>query len=228
MGLSDNVDCLTNSRRRTLLARLFKSTSTHSADANQQYKNHAPSKVKLIIHHQFPGVRLVSPVYACDGAKCYLAPDHRVVVGSTTYAGFKIDFSLGEPTGILMYELKRKNKKQSTKDATSSEDETICTRLYIAWKIINSNEFCVFLDVINHDKGRAWNRDHLMKLVKCCNLYDIQHIPIGETRLMHNNTVLMERVNVTREEECYKLEVTISETSIKYDTLRPRYINANK
>jgi hypothetical protein len=35
-------------------------------------------------------------------------------------------------------------------------------------------------------------------------------------------------VNVAHEEECYRLDMTISEGSIKYDTWRPRYINLNR
>jgi hypothetical protein len=44
---------------------------------------------------------------------------------------------------------------------------------------------------------------------------------------MHDNTVLMTSLNVTRE-ECYKLEMTISEGSIKDDTQRPHYIDMDK
>jgi hypothetical protein len=64
-----------------------------------------PLEVKLIIHNQFPGVELVSPVYASEGAKRYLSPDQSVDFGSTTQAGFDIDLNQDEPTGALIYKL---------------------------------------------------------------------------------------------------------------------------
>jgi hypothetical protein len=208
MSSPDNIGDLTNSRRRaeSASARLRSSTST------------AP-EVKLVIHHQFAGIELVSPVYAYDSATCYLSPDQKVVVGSTTQAGFNIDLAQGEPIGILMYELK--NMKQSNMDTISSEDETKCIKFFMVWKIINSKKFYINWHIIVHDKGRIWDRDKLIELAKWSDTFNIQHSPIEETYLMHNNTALMTRVNVTCEEECYKLEMTISETSIKHNTWRP-------
>jgi hypothetical protein len=179
-----------------------------------------------VIHHQFPGIELVSPVYACDSAICHLSPDQCVDVGSTTQASFNINFSWRKPIGILMYELK--NTKQSNKDTISSEDEATCTQLYIAWKINNSKKLCIVSDIIEHDKGCVWNRDNLIKLAHRYKLYDIKHGPVEHTYLMHDNTALMTRVNVICEEECYKLELTISKTSIKYGIWRLEYIDMDR
>jgi hypothetical protein len=47
--------------------------------------------------------------------------------------------------------------------------------------------------------------------------------------LIHDNTVLITRMNVTREEECYKLEITVAESSIENnDTQRPYYIDLDR
>jgi hypothetical protein len=120
--------------------------------------------VKLVIHHQFLDTESVSPVYACDGAERHLLLDQRVVVGSTTQAGFDIDLTQGEPMGILMYELKRKNTKQFNKDAISGEAEARCIQLHV-WRSI-ALESSVYSDLIEHDKGRVGKRDELMKLVE--------------------------------------------------------------
>jgi hypothetical protein len=58
--------------------------------------------------------------------------------------------------------------------------------------------------------------------------YIQQYGPIESTYLIHDNNVLMERVNTTREAEYYKLEMTISEGSIKDGTWRPRYIDVDR
>jgi hypothetical protein len=201
-------------------------TSTHSADANQQYLNVALSKVKLVIHHQFPSIELVSPIYACDDTTCYFSPVQKVVVGSTMQVDFNIKFSQREPIGILMYELK--NTKKFNNDAMPSEDEERYIRLFMAWKVDSSKKFRVVSLLIEHDKGHIWDRDRLMKLAKYYMLYDIQHGPIELTWLMHDNTVLMTRADVTREAEYYKLEMTISKASIKDDTTRPYYFDVDR
>jgi hypothetical protein len=87
-------------------------------------------------------------------------------------ASFNINFTQGEPIGILMYELK--NIGQFNNNSISSEYETIQTQLFMVWKINNSKEFCVYSQLIEHDKGRVWDRDRLMKLAKHHQLYDIQ------------------------------------------------------
>jgi hypothetical protein len=51
------------------------STNINDADSIHPLHNDPPSKVKLIIHNQFPGTELVSPVYAGEGTICYLSLD---------------------------------------------------------------------------------------------------------------------------------------------------------
>jgi hypothetical protein len=187
----------------------------------------APLEVKLTIHNQFSGIELVSPDYgSSDGAKCHLSPDQRVVVGSTTQAGYNIDLTQGKLIGILMYELK--DKKQFNKNAISSEDEARCIRLFMIWKVNSHKEFRVTSDLIEHAKGLIWDGGELTKLVNCYELGYIQYVTVEKTYLMHDNTVLTTRVNVTREKECYKLEMTISEGSVKYDTTRLWYYDGGR
>jgi hypothetical protein len=191
----------------------------------QSRQNNAPSKVRLIIHNRFSGIELVSPVYGSgNGAKCHLSPDQRVNVGSTTQAGFKIDLTRAAPTNILMYELRNTRPNE---DAISSGDEARCIQLFIIWRVGSLKQFRVFSDLIEHDKGLIWNRGELTELVNYFNLYDI-HIPIEKTCLLRDNTVLMTRGNVTREGECYKLEMTISEGSINEYTRVLWYYDVDK
>jgi hypothetical protein len=125
----------------------------------------------------------------------------------------------------LTYKLERKNTEQFNKDDLSNEDKKTCVQLVITWGFNGSNEFLVFSSMFEYYKN-FWDEYRLLELVKWYRykLYDIQHCPIEETYLMHDNTVLMIRVNVTYEEEYYKLDITISETSLKDDTQRLWYI----
>jgi hypothetical protein len=105
-------------------------------DTIRQRPNDAPSKVKLVIHHQLLGIELVSPMYVSDGATCYLLPEHRVRAGSTVQVGFKIDLTQGESVGVLMYKLQRKCVDQSNVYLAPSEEVT-CT-LLIIWNVNNT------------------------------------------------------------------------------------------
>jgi hypothetical protein len=202
--------------------------STDSGDTSiiQPYRNDTPSKVKLTIHNQFPDIELVFPMYSGDDVVCYLPPDQKVDAGSTTRVGFNINFSWRDPAGVLMYKLNRKNVKQFNKGAISNEDEAGCVRLLVAWKINYFNEFHVLSFLMEHDKGRIWDIDMLVGSADDCGPYDMQHGPIEKTWLMRDNTALLTRMNVTLK-ECYKLDLTISKTSIKDDTWRPPYFDMN-
>jgi hypothetical protein len=178
--------------------------------SKRQYKDSIPSKVKLIIHHQFPNIELVSPVYVGNGARC-LSPDQTIDVGSAVQVDFKCS------SGALSYKLQRKNESN---DAT-------CTQLLIAWEVRDSGEFFVVPNIIAHDKSHIWDETRLEKLTGDCRVLGMRHGSIEDTWLMYDNTVLMIRVNVICEAKCYKLEVIISEGSIKDDTQRPRYIDLN-
>jgi hypothetical protein len=194
----------------------------------QPHQNDIRSKVKLMIHHQFSGVELVTPVYAGNFVTCYLSHDQGVDAGSTTQANFSIDLTQSESIGVLMYKLQRKNTNQPNEEVVSNEDEATYTQLVMIWKINSSKEFCIASHLIEHDKSRIWDRENLIKLADCYRVFNIQHSLIECTWLIKDNIVLMTKVNTTREEECYKLEMTLSETSIKDDTQRPQYVGLDR
>jgi hypothetical protein len=189
--------------------------STHDTDIVQPRQNSIPSKLELIIRNQFPGFELVSPVHVGLDATCYQLPDQRVDVGSTTQICFNIGSKQFGHNVALMYKLQRKNE-----NAIFSEEE-IYTKFVVAWKL---HGFRITSYLIEHDKSYVWNSYKLMGLIECCKLYDIQHGRIEETYLMRDNAVLMTSLNIICEEECYKLEIIISEGSINDNTQRPKYI----
>jgi hypothetical protein len=190
--------------------------------------NGASSKVKVAIHNQFPGVELVSPMYASNGATCYLLPDQRVDAGSTMQVGFSIHPARLESIGIFMYKLQKKNTDQSNDNIISSEDEVRCTQLTFIWKVYKSGKFRVYPCPIEHDKDRVWNKDSMMKLAENHRTFDIKHSPVEHTWLMNDNAVLKTSLNVTREEECYKLEMTISKGTMNDNTCKPQYIGLDR
>jgi hypothetical protein len=175
-----------------------------------------------MIHHQFPDIELVSPIYANRFARCDLRPGQNVNAGSVMQTCIKFNPKRNNPIGILMYKLKRKNTDKSNEEAT-------CIQLVMIWKVNKSKSFDAASLLIEHDKFQTWNRHKLMKLTEVVyKPYNIQQCPVEETWLLHNNMVLNTRVNITHEERCYKLEMTVSETSVKDDTQRPLYIDVDR
>jgi hypothetical protein len=191
-------------------------------DTIQPRQNDTLSKVKLTIHHQFPGTELVSPLYHSNSATCYLSSDQSVNAGSIIQAGFDVNLTQDNAMGALMYKLQRKNTDQF------NEEESTCIQLFIFWEVDSSKKPEVYSYLIEHDKSYIWDEDRLMRQIFWCDLFDIQYGPIEETWLVYDNAVFMTSVNVTCEEGCCKLEMTISEGSIKDDTRRPLYIDMNR
>jgi hypothetical protein len=205
--------------------------SIYTSDAGiiQSLWNDTSSKVELAIHNQFSGIELTSPVYEGDSITCYLSPDQRVVVGSAMQAGFSIHPARVESIGVFMCKLQKKNTDQSNDNITSSEEEAICTRLIFIWKIYKLlGKFQMYSDLIDYDKRRVWDRDGIMKLATRYKLHDVKYCPIEHTWLIHDNVVLRTRLNVTHKKSYYKIEMTISEESLKDYTIKPRYIGLDR
>jgi hypothetical protein len=190
------------------------------ADTRRRRRNSTPSRLKLMIRNLCPSIKLTYPVYVSNDATCYLSPDQTVNVGSTTQAGFKNNLFCKNSSGALLYMIQRKN--------THGRNEVTCTQFLIAWEVRGSGELFIALDLIEHDKNRTLDKNGLAKLAKDQRGFNIQCGLIEDTWIMHDNTVLMTRVNVIRETKCYRLEMTISEASVKDDTQRPRYIGLNR
>jgi hypothetical protein len=94
-----------------------------NTDSTQSCHSDALSKMKLIIHNQFPGIELVSSVYYSDVTTCCLSPIYRVATGSTIQTDFDIDPDQEESISILMYKLQRDNFYQFNENGISSEEE---------------------------------------------------------------------------------------------------------
>jgi hypothetical protein len=203
------------------IRKLSTGKSIDNSDANgiPLSQNDAPEMI-LIVHHQCPGIELVSPVYSSIFTECYLPPDQILGVGSTTQIGFNIDPQLIWSTGTLMYKLQRKNFDQS------NEDEATCIQLVMIWKISKSKFYADSL-IIEHDKSHVWDRNKLIKMALTYELVNMQDVPIEGTYLMHDNTVLMTKMDATYEKGYYRWEITVSEASIEDNTLRLQYIDVD-
>jgi hypothetical protein len=87
-------------------------SSQSDTDSIHPIQNDLPSEVKLMIHHQFPNIELVSPMYAGEGVVRYLLPDQNIDTGSTIEAYFSTDLNQDESISILMCKLERKDNDE--------------------------------------------------------------------------------------------------------------------
>jgi hypothetical protein len=178
----------------------------------------------MIIHNQIPDIELVSPVYACQNVACYSSPDRRVDVGSTTQVGFNIIPDQDIYINSFTYKLKRKDIGQSNEKDISNEDET-CIRFFVTWAY--RENFIVFSFLTEHDKSHALDEYGLVK-INVDNGTALNHASSEYTYLMYDNTALIVRIDKAYEEEYYKIDITISKTSIKYDTRRLWYVDMDR
>jgi hypothetical protein len=190
--------------------------STRSTGTKRRRRNSAPL-IELVIHNQCSDIELVSPLYYSNGAECHLPSDQRIDAGSTMQTYLIIDLLQSEFICALMYRLERKD--------TDEINEATCTQLTMIWKVDKFKRFHLVPHLIEHDKGRVWDKYKQTRLAQECTLSSTPSDFIEDTWLIYNDVVLIIRMNVTYETECHKLEVTISETTIKYDTQRPWYFD---
>jgi hypothetical protein len=202
-------------------------TLERDADINQPPQNDAPSEVKLIFHHQFHGIELVSPTYASRRATCHLQPDQNVDDGSITQAGFKIMSSHKSRFGVVMYRLQRKNTDLSNVDAIPNEEET-CTQLVTVWKINRSKKFSATSYLLEHDKDRVWDDNRLLQLARDYNPVNIQYNTIEDTWLTHDRTVLTTILEFDFNPSDVVLNIAISEGVEDGHTKRPERINLKR
>jgi hypothetical protein len=197
-------------------------SSQSEADSIHSIQNDPPSEVKLIIHNQFLGIELASPMHAGESVMCYLSPKQHLDAGSTMKVYFNVDLEQNESISILMCKLKRTSINEF------DEEERTCIQFVIVWKVNKFKRFFVSTYLMEHDRSRVWDRNMLMELAKKEKLFDIKHYLVEKTYLIHDNRVLKTSLNTTHEEECCKLEITISETSMEDDTQRPWYFGMDR
>jgi hypothetical protein len=191
----------------------------HDSIAKRRREDSVPSELKLTIHNLCPNIRLAHPVYVSNHVTCYRAPDQIVDIGSTAKIGFKNNLFSESSSGVLLYKLKITYEESN---------EATWTQIFMFWSVHESGELFLTLYLIEHDKSDVLDKNRLMRLIEDWKGFNIRCNLIEETWLMHDNIMLMLKINVIREAKYYKLEMTISETSVRDDTWRLHYYDMDR
>jgi hypothetical protein len=177
--------------------------------------------MKVNTYNQCPDFKLIYRKYFSNGADCIEDPAKEVDIGSMNSVDLMPFRAVFE--GALMYELERKHVR------TGNRPEPTDLLLFVAWKSEGYKKFCVFLHLIECNKGPYWD---LVKLEEYYQRYvsqlRIYTDPIEDTWLIYDGTVLMVRLDLDFTQRDGVLNMTISEGLKDDHTKRPEWVDLEK
>jgi hypothetical protein len=177
--------------------------------------------MKVNIHNQCLDLKLIDREYLSIGAICDRDPNLEVDTGNIMSVGFKSSLAAFE--GILTYELQRKYAE------SGDQSESTYIRLFVAWKSESYKEFCVCVHLIGYDKKIDWNRIKLEEYYqRYTNQFSTYTGPIKDTWLIHDDTVLMTRLELDFTQRDGVLNIAISEGVKDDHTKKPVWIDLKR
>jgi hypothetical protein len=185
---------------------------------------HIRPSFKLNIHNQCMNVDLVSPTYITGKElEFHKPPDHNVCTNNITRSAFIIKLDAAS-YGALIYRLQRKQSHESTE---TNEDILNAVCLLAAWEISGSNNLCVDIFLVEHDKVFDWEKDDLEELYrKNSNRFRLYPNSAEERWLLSDNTALTTTFDIMDEDRT--LDIIVSEVE-RYDGMRmPAHIDLGR
>jgi hypothetical protein len=159
--------------------------------------------MKINIHSQCSDFKLTDRRWFNNGADWNKKPDEKVDAGNMMSADL-IPF-MAAFKGVIMYELQREHVK------SDDQPESTHIRFLVAWKSEGYKKFCVFIHLIEYDKGVNWNRIKLEEYYqRHSNRLSEYTGPIKDKWLMNDGTVLVTRLelNFTRRDSILNMIVS--------------------
>jgi hypothetical protein len=181
---------------------------------------HQPT-MKVNIHNQCSGFKLLYPRYFSSGADWYECSGRRIDVGSMMSSDFEpLLTTFG---GVLTYMLQKEDV------SSSDQPELSYIRLFVVWKSEGYRNFRAFVRLIEYDEKFCWNID---RLKECYQRYTSQLStyagPVRDTWLVHGVTVLITGLELDFTQRDGVLNITISEGSENEHARRPERIDPER
>jgi hypothetical protein len=183
----------------------------------------------VTIHNQCSNIKLVSPVYFCNGTVYIKLSSRQIDIGTTTKIRFENDAAQDEFEGALIYKLQGyvESDDQNNMDTLTTEvDENgeKCVQMLVAWKVKDAKPL-LYVVLIEHAKEFIWDEDNLRKLYdknlgllkKCNNI-------IPDTWIIDDNMILKTSSEVKGLKGKFDLSISIFEEEDFYGT-RPLYVD---
>jgi hypothetical protein len=182
----------------------------------------------VVIHNQCSNIKLVSPVYFCNGAVCSKLSSQRIDIGAKRKACFEFNTIRDEFEGALLFKLQRCSDRQRNMDTTTTKAdkrEAKCVQLVVAYKVKDSKLF-LYVSLIKLPKKFTWNENKLKKL------YDKNRSWLKEYNnttshkwIMDDNTILKTAFSARDLKRIFEISISISEEEIDDNSMRPFCIN---
>jgi hypothetical protein len=177
--------------------------------------------MEVIIHNRCLDFKLTNTYWFSIGAAWNVCPNWNVDTGSMMSVDL-IPF-MAAFKGILTYELQRKYANPG------DQSESTYVRPLVAWKFEGYKKYCVFTHLAEYDEQIEWDG---IKLEEYCQRYFSQlstyAAPIEDTWLLHDDTVLMTRLDLNFTQRNDILNITISEGTWHDRIKKPVWIYLKK
>jgi hypothetical protein len=155
---------------------------------------------------------------------CSIAPDPEIDAKSVMKNHLEFDSRRNILEGALLYKIQ---VRRYVKSVRSTQDESECIQLLVAWRVGHTKEPGLYILLIRHDKKLDWNEHKLKWLYQeYWNLLDTQVNSIGRNWLLLNDKMVDEYGNfivdhwlsddivvlteISVRNECRKWDISIS------------------
>jgi hypothetical protein len=189
-----------------------------------------PETMVMIVHNQYPDIKLVSPVYLCNHGTYYTYPVRKTNAGTMMEIEFRSDPDQNKIDGILMYKMQRKRKTRSNHRSIIDkviEEASKMMRLLVIWRIECSGEPKVNIMLIEYNNEFVLNEDRLAQFYE-----EVNDIPSGYdlpicTWLVCNNTVLKVEYRLVRK-AVLESNIIIYKGAEDKHTMKPIWIDSTR
>jgi hypothetical protein len=184
----------------------------------------------LTIHNQSPDIKLVSPVYFCNGAVCPKLTKQQIDISTKIRVCFEINAIRNDFEGALLYKLQRRsgNQRDMNTSTTETKNGTKYVHMLIIWKVKYSEPFA-YVALVEHSKEFAWNETELRRLYnKNCGWIEINGDIKSYTWFMDDNIALKTPFEASVSEGNFALSISISEERESSHVMKPFCINPER
>jgi hypothetical protein len=175
----------------------------------------AKETLNITICNLYPDIELTSLVYFSDCTACHVSPDQQIDTDSTMVASFGIGSEQYYFKGALLYKLQRKHSSR-----VSIKETAASMYLLVVWDI-GWYVYGFYVRLIECTNDFTWDENKLWAL------HDQYKYEFRKTYkdsiitwLMNDSTLMKTKFDVIYGSD-YKLDIIISEGTLKHDTKEP-------
>jgi hypothetical protein len=188
--------------------------------------------LNVIVHNQHLDIKLLSPVYFCNHGTYHEYPVKRTDDGVMMKTGFRFDPEKDKPSGMLMYQVKRKGNAvfslQPSIDTIYTDiikETSKMMRLLVTWRCKHFEEPEVRIVLVEYDDESILNEDKLAQLYDKIDTMLPNHYRC--TWLVDDNAALKAAYKAVQKEDL-ELKITISKELEYLSSTKPMWVDPER